>query len=104
MEDIIQKVVSIDMQAENYKKQLDEEFQGKKKDLEKTILHMREEAEAQVNSKKSQIKNEKIERAHALVEDIKKDKEEQLDKINSIYAGAKNEIVDKIFKELFKLQ
>lgn len=104
MEDIIQKVVSIDMQAENYKKQLDEEFQGKKKELEKTIFQMREEAEAQVNSKKLQIKNEKIERAHALVEEIKKDKEEQLNKINTVYADAKNQIVDEVFKELFKLQ
>lgn len=92
------------MQAENYKKQLDEEFQGKKKELEKTIFQMREEAEAQVNSKKLQIKNEKIERAHALVEEIKKDKEEQLNKINTVYADAKNQIVDEVFKELFKLQ
>ncbi|MBZ9636126.1 hypothetical protein [Clostridium sp. FP1] len=102
MEFVMNKVMSIDKDAERYRKGIDELIKEKQDELEKTIVDMRSNFEEESKIIKSTISNEKITKADNRAENIIKEKEEGLNDINAKYQINKLKIVDEVFNRIIK--
>ena len=98
------KIMSIDKDAQDYRNAIEELIKEKEDELENLIkdIHFRFQEESK-NIKKD-ISFEKITEAECKALIIRKEKEEQLNNINAKYQSNKleivNEVLDKIIKSL----
>lgn len=100
MEFTIKKIISIDKDAENYKKNMNEMLVNKKKELDKLLEDMNKEAEDELMTASREYMKEKLDEANQKAETLKSQKEEQLIHFKDVYEEQKGSIVDKIFSEL----
>ena len=96
------KIMSIDNDAESYRKGIDELLKEKQGELEKIIMDMKISFQEESKNIKSNISNEKIIDAENRAENIIKEKEEILNSINTKYQMSKIQIVDEVFNGIIK--
>jgi len=98
----MKKIMSIDNDAESYRKGIDELLKEKHGELEKIIVDMRISFQEESKNIKSNRSNEKIIDAGIRAENIIKEKEEGLKSINTKFQMNKLQIVDEVFNEIIK--
>lgn len=96
------KIMNIDKDAESYRSGIDELLKEKQDELENIIKDMKICFQEEVKNIKNDISSEKIMEADYKASNIRKEKEEQLDNINTKYQSNKSEIVDEIFNIIIK--
>jgi len=102
LEFVMNKIISIDKDAESYRKGIDELLKEKQDELEKTILDMRSSFQEESKNIKSAISNEKIIEAENRAKDIISEKEEGLNNINAKYQINRLQIVELVFNRIIK--
>lgn len=102
MEFVINKIISIDRDAESYRENINELLRERQKDSEKILEIMREQWEEESKVLKESIMKEKLSEAEVKVKAIKKEKDRDISLINSKYEKNKNEIINNIFNEIVK--
>ncbi|MGV8982752.1 hypothetical protein [Clostridium sp.] len=102
MEFVMNKIMSIDKDAESYRKGIDELLKQKQDELEKTIVDMKSSWEEESVKIKSTISNEKIIEAEEKAKNIRAEKEEGLNKINTKYLSNKLTIVEGVFNGIIE--
>jgi len=103
MEFVMSKIMNIDKDAESYRGGIDELLKEKQDELENIIKDMKAHFQEESKNIKNAISNEKIVEAEYRVRNIKKEKEEQLNNINTKYQSNKLEIVDEVFRRIINL-
>ena len=91
------KIMSIDKDAENYRRGIDELIKEKQDELENTLRDMRVRFQEESKDIRRDISNEKIIEAEYKARNIKKEREEQINNINTKYQSNKLEIVEDVF-------
>jgi len=91
------KIMSIDKDAESYRRGIDELLKEKQDELENILADMMVQFQEEAKSIKTDISNEKIVEAEYRARKIRKEKEEQLNNINAKYQSNKLEIVNEVF-------
>ena len=94
--------MSIDKDAESYRKSIDELLKEKQDELENIIKNMNTNFQEECKNIKNDISNEKIIEAEFRARNIRKEKEEQLNNINIKYQSNKSEIVEVVFNTILK--
>lgn len=102
MEYVMNKIMSIDKDAERYRKGIDDLLKEKQSEYENIIKSMKVSFQEEAKSIKDSISNEKIIDAEYRAKNIRKEKEEQLNNINTKYQSNKLEIVDEVFNRIIK--
>ncbi|MCJ7688019.1 MAG: hypothetical protein MUO60_01630 [Clostridiaceae bacterium] len=102
MEFAMNKIMSIDKDAENYRKGTYELLKEKEDELETTIVDMRASFQEESKNIKSVIANEKLLEAEHKAENIRKEKEEGLNNINTKYQSNKLELIEVVFNKIIK--
>lgn len=102
MEFVINKIISIDRDAESYRENINELLRERQKDSEKILEIMREQWEEESKVLKESIMKEKLSEAEVKVKGIKKETDRDISLINSKYEKNKNEIINDIFNEIVK--
>jgi len=100
---VMNKIMSIDKDAQNYRKNIDELLNEKQNEFEIVINDLNNRFNQECKNIKQVTGNEKIMEAEHLAENIKEEKEEELNKINIKYQANKSVIVDEIFNRVIKL-
>lgn len=96
------KIMSIDKDAESYRKSIDELLKEKQDELENIIKNMNTSFQEECKNIKNDISNERIVEAEFRAREIRKEKEEQLNNINIKYQSNKLEIVEVVFNTILK--
>ena len=96
--------MSIDKDAESYRKGIDEMLKEKQDELENIIKDMKVSFQEESKNIKNTISNEKMMEAEVRAENIRKEKEKVLKNINSKYQSNKLEIVDEVFKAIIGVE
>lgn len=96
------KIMGIDKDAESYRKSIDDMLKEKEIELEKIILDMKASFQEESKNIKSTISDEIIKEAENKAKNIIKEKEEELNIINTKYERNKLKIVDEIFNGIIK--
>ena len=91
------KIMSIDKDAESYRKGIDDLLKEKQDELEKTIVDMKDSFQEECKNIKSAISSEKIIEAENRAKSIRNEKEEGLNNINTKYQFNKTQIVEEVF-------
>lgn len=102
VEFIINKIVSIDKDAQSYRNSIDDLLKEKQRAVESEIQDMYAGFHEESNKIRSSINSEKMLEAEQRAMDIKKDKEEQLNNINMKYQSNKLVIVEDIFNGIIE--
>lgn len=102
MEFVINKIISIDRDAESYRENINELLRERQKDSEKILEIMREQWQEESKVLKESIMKEKLNEAGERVKAIKKEKDRDLSLINSKYEKNKKEIINDVFNEIVK--
>lgn len=98
----MKKILSIDKDAENYRKGIDELLKEKQDELDSMIVDMNVKFQEESKKIKSEISNEKIKEAEYKAKTIKKEKEEGLENINIKYQSNKLKIINEVFDGIIK--
>lgn len=104
LENTIKKIVEIDVEAENFRKTMDQELEKKKKDLNLVLQSMKEESIKKINEGKKSVMEGKLQEADKLKSQITLEKEESLKNLKENYNENKDEMVEELFNELFRLR
>ncbi|MEK6263578.1 MAG: hypothetical protein N2B06_02215 [Clostridium sp.] len=102
MEFAMNKIMSIDKDAENYRKGIDELLKEKQDGFETTIKDMRASFQEESKNIKRGIGNEKLLEADNKAKIIRKEKEEGLNNINTKYQSNKLELIEVVFNRIIK--
>jgi vacuolar-type H+-ATPase subunit H len=100
MEYMIKKIVSIDKEAEKYKEANQNQFQENKVIFERELKKIREEFENTLQKEKTQILDSELKKSFEEAENIRKQSENQYNKIMNLYLKLREDIVEDIFSEL----
>lgn len=100
MEFVINKIMSIDKDAENYRKSIDILLQEKQKYTEKKIDELRNTYQNEIKMLKENILKTKLEEAEERAKEIRKEKELQINKINNKYESSKEKIINEVFEKI----
>ena len=96
--------MSIDKDAESYRKGIDEMLKEKQDEFENVINDMKVSFQEESKNIKNTISNEKMMEAELKAENIRKEKEEVLKNINIKYQNNKLEIVDEVFNAIIGVE
>lgn len=99
MEFVINKIMSIDKDAENYRKSIDILLQEKQKYTEK-IDELRNTYQNEIKMLKENILKSKLEEAEERAKEIRKEKELQINQINNKYESSKEKIINEVFEKI----
>jgi len=102
LEFVMNKIMSIDKDAESYRKGIDELLKEKQDELEKTIMELQITFQEEAKNIKTTISNEKIIDAENRAKIIIKEKEEGLNDINAKYQKNKLQIVDEVLNGIIQ--
>jgi hypothetical protein len=104
LEFVINKIMSIDKDAQSYRSSIDELLKEKQDELESKIQDMKIKFQEESKKIKSGISSEKIREAEDRAMSIRKEKEEQLNSINVKYQSNKLVIAEEVFNGIIKSQ
>jgi vacuolar-type H+-ATPase subunit H len=102
LEFVINKIMSIDKDAQSYRRAIEELLKQKQDELENEIRNMNTTFQEEAKKIKSSISSEKITEAEHKAMSIRKEKEEQLNSINTKYQSNKLVIVEEVFNRIIK--
>lgn len=102
LEFVINKIMSIDKDAQSYRSSIDELLKQKQDEVESKIQDMKARFQEESNKIKSSISSEKILAAEQRAMSIREEKEEQLNSINIKYQSNKLVIVEEVFNGIIK--
>ena len=91
------KIMSIDKDAESYRKSIDELLEKKQNELDNKIKDMLALFKEESQNIKNDIGKEKISEAEFRAENIRKEKQEELNNINAKYQSNKFKIIESVF-------
>jgi vacuolar-type H+-ATPase subunit H len=97
------KIMSIDKDAQNYRKNIDELLIEKQNVLDNIINDLMARFEEECKNIKQDIGNRKMLEAENIANNIRKEKEEELTSINAKYQANKLELVEVVFNRVIKL-
>lgn len=100
LEFTIKKIISIDNDAESYKKNMNELLLKERKKLKDDIKNMEDEAEKNLSEKKKEILSSKIQDAEDAVKKIKKENSETIKKMQDVFENQKSIIVSEAFRKI----
>ena len=100
MQYVINSIINIDNEAENYEKNLKEEIQKRKDALNYELSSMEEEFKDQIKSLKEKVMDETIKEAQVKAKSISEEKLSRLEKINEKFHINKEYIVNSIFEKI----
>lgn len=100
MEETIKKIIHIDKEAEEYKKNSKKILDQTKRELEKTLLEMDNSFKIKIKNKKNEIIKEKNIQAEQVTKSIEENKNKEIKKLKELYKGKENLIVEEIFKKV----
>ena len=96
------KIMSIDKDAQNYRKSIDELLKGKQNELEIIIKDMWVTFGEESKNIKNDISNKKMIDAESMAKNIIKEKEEGLNNINTKYQSNKAGMVEEVYNRIIK--
>lgn len=96
------KIMSIDKDAESYRRGIEELLKEKQDKVENIIKDMNVSFQVESKNIKNGISNEKIVEAEDRARNIRKEKEEQLNSINIKYQSNKLEIIDEVYNNILE--
>lgn len=96
------KIMSIDKDAENYRKGTYKLLKEKQDELEIKLKDMRDSFQEESKNIKAAIGNEKVMEAENKAATIRKEKEEILNSINTKYQSNKLDLVEDVFNRIIK--
>ena len=102
LEFVMNKIMSIDKDAQGYRMSIEELIKEKEDELENLIKEMNLRFQEESKNIKSVISSEKMKEAECKALSIRKEKEEQLRNINTKYQSNKLEIVNEVFNKIVK--
>ena len=102
MEFVMNKIMSIDKDAEGYRKGIDDLLEEKQNELENEIKDMLASFEEEVKTIKEGISHEKIIEAEYRARNIRKEKEAQINSINTKYEDNKLEIINEVINYILE--
>ena len=102
MEFVINKIMSIDKDAQSYRSSIEVLLKQKQDELENEIKNMKDNFQEECKKIKNAISREKIIEAERRAMSIRKEKEEQLSNINTKYQSNKLVIVEEVFNRIIK--
>ncbi|MDF2880936.1 MAG: hypothetical protein K0R54_1493 [Clostridiaceae bacterium] len=82
MEYTIKKIISIDKDAENYRKSLEMRLLSEKKDLENTLADMRNDSKENLERLKKNVMDKKLNEARNIADKISNEKFIEMENIN----------------------
>jgi hypothetical protein len=100
MEFTIKKILSIDKDAENLRRNSDALLESRKKELEEELMKMSDDLDNELLNEKKMIMDEKISNAKLKAEEIIKQKETEMNEIATKYNAIKSNLIQELFKEL----
>ena len=100
MQYVINSIINIDKEAENYEKKIEEEIQKKKDTLNEELSNMEREYEDQIKALKAQIQVDSKKEAESKVKRITEEKDGRLQEINEKFHNKKEEIVNSVFQKI----
>lgn len=93
MEFTIKKIISIDKDAENYRKTLELKLLNEKKNLETTLAGMRNDSKKNLEEVKRKVMEQKLNEAKKMAEQISNEKITEMEDINKKVNAVKEKIV-----------
>jgi hypothetical protein len=102
LEFVINKIMSIDKDAQIYRSSIEELLKEKQDELESKMKDMKARFQEESEKIKNAISSEKIIEAEHRAMSIRKEKEEQLNSINTKYQSNKLVIVEEVFNRIIE--
>ncbi|WP_238903011.1 hypothetical protein [Clostridium sp. YIM B02506] len=100
MEFVMNKIISIDKDAETYRQGIEKLLIEKEMELEKNINELRQEWTIEEKKIREDIMNEKLGVAEEKAKSISKEKEESIELIKNKYAETSDQIVNEVFLKI----
>ena len=100
MDFVINKIIDIDKDAENYRRNITELIEEKQMELEDSIKAMNKDCDEELKRIKTRILSSSSSDAENKARDIKIEKEKRLSVIKEIYENNKVKITEEIFNEI----
>lgn len=93
MEYTIKKIISIDKDAENYRKSLYQRLINEKKDLENTLADMRNDSKKDLEKLKKEVMEKKLSEAGKMADHIRNEKIMEMENINKKINDIRGKII-----------
>jgi len=100
LEFVMNKIISIDKDAETYRQGIEKLLIEKEMELEKNINELRQEWAIEEKKIREDIMNEKLGVAEEKAKSISKEKEESIELIKNKYAETSDQIVNEVFLKI----
>lgn len=100
MEFVLNKIMSIDRDAEKYRKGIDLLLQEKQKDMENKINELKRNWQEEAKTLRENIYKAKLQEAEVRAEEISAEKKVLLNSIKNKYENSKEEIVNEVFSKI----
>lgn len=98
MELTIKKILAIDKEAEEYRKDMENILTSKKRELEEYLRNFENEYSAETEKMREELTETKICEARRIADEIKSSKLMETEKMSNLYNVHKDCIVDEIFE------
>jgi hypothetical protein len=100
VEETIKKVISIDKDADKYRRISDEILMKKRKELQTEMKNMMEENLRSIDAERKRISEDEMRKAEDQILKIKANEEEKINRFTTVFSGIKSEIVETTFNKL----
>ena len=100
MQYVINSIINMDMEAENYEKQIKEEILKRKKTLNDELSNMESEYQGQIKFLKEQVLADSRKEAELKAQKIIEAKNSKLQQINERFQNNKAQIVNSVFQKI----
>lgn len=98
MEFTIKKILSIDKEVQEYKKSIEKTLVDKRRELDEYIRTLDKEYNSETERMKEVIIKNSVLEAEKITNEIKLNRQEQVEMISNLYNKNKNSIVNEIFE------
>lgn len=100
LEFVMNKIISIDKDAEAYRQGIEKLLKEKEVELERSINKLREDWIIEEKKIRDAIMKEKLEAAEGKASVISKQKEEEIELIKNKYAQTSNQVINEVFLKI----
>lgn len=100
IEQIMKEIITIDKEAEDYKKAVVKSLEDKRLELKEQIAAMQKEAEMNLSKRKKEIMDDKLMETKKNIQSLKVEREIAIKKIKENYENGKGEIVKSAINKL----
>lgn len=100
VEDTIKRIISIDKEADNFRRINDEILVKKKRELQSEIKKITEENSRFIEAEKKRINEEEMKKAENEIEKLRVNEEEKIQRITTAFNNIKKGIIEETFNKL----